>query len=536
MTFVHSGKAHLGSRVVGGLTTRRVRANSWMPTRRVGVHLTVPKSLLREQNSKSVVASDSILEDAKKAIKAFGMSLCASIVLMYGSPETALAGQTSYLTVPVAKTEETFALQRTLVEAWTIVSEAFVDPSFNHLDWYEELRRHLINISQTESSEKGVEQLKHMVAELGDPFTRWVPASEYQEFRMTSDGEIKGGVGLLIASDPLSGNLVVLAPIKGSPAERAGIHPGDQVISVNGTDTSGLDGEEAARILRGEQGSSVEVEIARVSNQLVPGQVNSGMTEDSRVEKKRFRMRRERVNLSPIFATAMHYDDHTYGYVRLVSFSQKAANEMKKAVSQLKKEGAEAFILDLRNNPGGLVTSSLDIANVWLDGKTKHPVIFSISGRPDPSQEATVQNVALSGGIASTELPLVVLVNKQSASASEILAGALHDNGRALVVGESTFGKGKIQSVFELNDGSALFVTVANYKTPNGTVIDKKGISPDFACSLAPNNMDSRTIPDIPIAPGLIGADSTILEELETDSCIKSAEILLGKNQMKNQM
>jgi C-terminal peptidase prc len=466
------------------------------------------------------------------------------------------------LTFPIATNPELFKAQKTLVEAWSILTETYVDPTFNHLDWQRELSTKLSSIADAPSTDAASKHIATMVSDLGDPFTRWVSPKDYEEFRVSSDGELKGGVGLLIAQDPASGRLLVLAPIQGSPADRAGIKPGDEVLKVNGTSTEGMDSEKAAAVLRGEQGSSVMVEVARRKEvgssssyspavlplssspkhvntsagvvEAIPG-VPSGPYSDNsvdvKVERKQFRLRRERVELSPVFATAMHYDDHNFGYVRLVNFSQHAAADMGKAIEQLKKDGAEAFILDLRNNPGGLVTSSLDVASLWLNAAS-NPTIFSIqdrladageNGSSIPVAATRVQEVMLSGGPAVTDLPLVVLVNRQSASASEILAGALRDNHRAEIIGDRTFGKGKIQSVFELDDGSAVFVTVAKYRTPAGTAIDKVGVIPDRACtSVIPGG--PRSVPGIPVGPG---ADEQVIDELETDSCVLTAESIL---------
>lgn len=424
------------------------------------------------------------------------------------------------LTVPAAKTEELFSVQRTMVEAWTIIQDAFVDQTFNHTNWENELERHLIAVSRAQTRDQGINELKSLISDLHDPYTRWVSADEYRDFRVDTEGEI-GGVGLLIANDPTTGRLLVLAPIAGSPAAKAGIHPGDELISINGSAIQGLDNEATAAQLRGSSGSSVDVEIARVTG-AVPGEVGGKMTEESRLQRKKFRLKRERVQLSPIFATAVHTsDDHTYGYIRLVNFSQKASEEMRKAVTQLVKDGSEGFIVDLRNNPGGLVSSALDVASLWMDGEQR-PTVFSIE-----SKDSEPQSVKLFGTHALTDLPLTVLVNGQSASASEILAGALKDSNRGDVIGETTFGKGKIQSVFELSDGSALFVTVATYVTPNGTRIDREGIHPSFSCSLEAGT--PRTSAGIPIAPGLVGTDSDIMEELENDACVKTAESDLSR-------
>ena len=476
-----------------------------------------------------------MVEDRLKHIGNGVLGLAACAALCLGSP-TLNSASAEVLTFPIAENPELFSLQKTLVEAWTIVSEAYVDPSFNNLDWQHELSSELTSIAQAPSKEAASAKITSMVSKLGDPFTRWVSPKDYADFRVSSDGELKGGVGLLIAQDPASGRLLVLAPIQGSPADRAGIKPGDVVLAVDGASTQGWDGDAAAAVLRGEQGSSVMVEVGRrkaSSGSVGPMEAIPGVPgprpaadADVGVELKRFRLQRERVELSPVFATAMHYDDHNFGYVRLVNFSQHAATDMQKAIRQLKKDGAEAFILDLRNNPGGLVRASLDVASLWLDAAA-HPTVFSVQDRAEAEDAsmARIQNVVLNGGHAATDLPLVVLVNRQSASASEILAGALRDNHRAEVIGDRTYGKGKIQSVFELGDGSAMFVTVAKYRTPAGTDIDKVGVIPDRACAaFKPGSAGPASVPGIPVGPG---ADRQVIEELETDDCVLTAEALL---------
>jgi carboxyl-terminal processing protease len=484
---------------------RRQSATRVSPTRRQNVKGLTPQCATHNPADASFFQS---------CMKTAGTVLLAACMSLW-SPQSVEALEDGSLTVPMARSQELFSIQRIMVEAWTIIHETYVDSTFNHRDWEKELKNHLLTVSQQETVSQGQGALKDLISTLSDPYTRWVSEKEYQDFRVDSDGEIQG-VGLLIASDPQSGRVYVLSPIKGSPAEKAGLRPGDEVISVNGSFMQGWDGEAAAQALRGKQGSSVDVEIARP---YVPGEVGGKLDEDARIQHKKFRLRRERVTLSPVFATALHTDDeHTYGYIRLVNFSQKSADEMKKAVKQLIKDGSEGFIMDLRNNPGGLVTSALDVADLWLDG-AEHPTIFSISGRDASDSE----QIHLVRGHALTHLPLTVLINKQTASASEILAGALKDNGRADVIGpENSFGKGKIQSVFELSDGSALVVTVAQYQSPKGYVIDKIGIAPSLSCSVP--DVDTQTRAGIPVGPGLSGVDSTILEELEHDSCVQTAE------------
>lgn len=261
-----------------------------------------------------------VLKHRLQQVGQAAVGAAAAAVLLVGAPAQADA---ETIPIPVSPTPEIFSLQKTLVEVWTIVSSTFVDPTFNHQDWTAVLKENLTQVSLSDSPAAAAKQVSALVASLGDPYTRWVPASEYQEFRVTSDGELKGGVGLLIASDPSSGRLVVLAPIKGSPADRAGIQPGDEVLMVDGTSTKGWDGEDAARSLRGQQGSSVWVRVGRRRPaDEVPGVPAALHPLKLPVEYKQYRLRRERVELSPVFATALNFDEHIFGYVRLVNFRQ----------------------------------------------------------------------------------------------------------------------------------------------------------------------------------------------------------------------
>ncbi|KAI3437893.1 hypothetical protein D9Q98_000338 [Chlorella vulgaris] len=442
-----------------------------------------------------------------------GLCVAAAAAALALSPP---AEADTLLRFPVAKEKPLYEVQKTLVEAWSIVTEAYVDQSYNGTEWDGELVAALTAVADAKNLEEGRAQIPQLLAKLGDPFTRWLPSRQYQDFRIGNDGQLQG-VGMLIASDPQSGRMLVLAPIKGSPADQAGIQPGDELLNVDGTSISGLDSDGVAAKLRGQEGSSVWIKVARRHSD-IPG-VAGLPPGEAPVEYKQFRVRRAQVELNPVFATTMSLDDHTYGYVRLVSFSQHAPEDMQRAISQLKRDGVEGFILDLRNNPGGLVNAAMDIAGLWMDGPVP---VFNIE------DGATLQSVGLEPSMqAATDLPLVVLVNKNSASASEILAGALHDNQRADVLGESTYGKGKIQSVFELADGSALFVTVAKYKTPAGSEIDQVGVQPDLACARLGGGEGARMFSSgIPVGPG---ASEMVLEELTTDDCVLTAEVLLER-------
>mmetsp|Transcript_4606 Transcript_4606/g.12043 ORF Transcript_4606/g.12043 Transcript_4606/m.12043 type:complete len:232 (+) Transcript_4606:1105-1800(+) len=221
----------------------------------------------------------------------------------------------------------------------------------------------------------------------------------------------------------------------------------------------------------------------------------------SNVHTRQVRLVRDNVVLSPVYSELIannERDGEKVGYLRLTSFNQKAGDEMRKAIVELKQSGANSFVLDLRDNPGGLVNAGLDVAAIWL-----HPndVVLHVVTRDGVSKTVSISP---NSPPPITQDPLIVMVNKNSASASEILAGALHDNRRAKLIGGKTFGKGKMQNVFELGDGGALFVTVAKYQTPSHHNIDKVGLPPDKVCS-----------PLLKAAPSF---------DIESDPCFVTAE------------
>ncbi|GAX76907.1 hypothetical protein CEUSTIGMA_g4353.t1 [Chlamydomonas eustigma] len=472
--------------------------------------------------------------------------------------------------LPASTKPEIFAVQQTLMEAWSIVGETFVDEHFNGRNWPAELKEHMMAAFNAPAPEAAVHQLDDMLASLGDPYTRHISSQDYQSFRVSTDGELQG-VGLLIANQmSQEGHLLVLAPIKGGPADRAGVLPGDEVVTIDGKQTRGMNEEAAAQLLRGKGGTEVRVMLARQKEQ-VPG--DAGISETApKVLLKEVSLKRERVNLSPVYYTALNKvsssnaieqergkDDQlllpSVGYVRLTQFSSNAADDMRAAVKDLESQGVEEYILDLRSNPGGLVSAGIDVASIWLDGKKP---VFNIQGREGDNLLQTTQDESP----ALTHAPLAVLVDQNSASASEILTGALRDNQRAKIIGDShTYGKGKIQTVYELNDGSALFVTVAKYKTPKGTEIDHRGLSPDSSCHPMSMNTMLRTRPRVMIAtskltstaaagartlpaaaaaagfsPGLpIGPqmEEALVKQLTKDSCVLAAEHILDEKVQK---
>ncbi|XP_050229055.1 carboxyl-terminal-processing peptidase 3, chloroplastic isoform X1 [Mercurialis annua] len=407
---------------------------------------------------------------------------------------------------PVSRAREVNTVQRTLVEAWGLIRETFVDPTFNHQDWDMKLQQTMVEMFPLNSADAAYTKISGMLSTLGDPFTRIISPKEYQSFRIGSDGNLQG-VGIFINVEPKTGHLVVLSCIDSSPAARAGIHQGDELIEINGERLDGFDSEAAARKLRGPAGTSVTVKVHNAKNS----------TSDSSIRV--VNLPRENIKLSPISSTIIPHKtpdgrQTKTGYVKLSTFSQSAAVDMANTILEMETEGVHSYILDLRNNPGGLVTAGLDVAQMWLDGD--ETLVNTID------REGNMLPINMVNGHALTHDPLVVLINEGSASASEILAGALHDNGRAILVGRKTFGKGKIQSVTELHDGSALFVTVAKYVSPARHDIDQVGIMPDVQCTTDMLNS--------PREYSLLKNKSSA-SSLEADSCILVAEHQLDVQQ-----
>jgi carboxyl-terminal processing protease len=351
----------------------------------------------------------------------------------------------------LAFTEE----QKLFMQAWRTVSQAYIDDSFNHQNWW--LLRENALKKRMDNREATYAAIQKMLESLDDPFTRFLTPDQYRSLQVNTSGELSG-VGLQIALDPETGEITVVAPIAGSPAQQAGIQPRDRILEIDGTLTSQLTLDEAAAKMRGSIGTKVTLKI----------QGKEG-------EPKLVELVRDRIALNPVYAVLdTSQNGIPVGYIRLTQFSANAPAEVADAIARLDEQGAEGYVLDLRNNPGGLLQAGVEIARLWLDKST---IVYTVN------RQGTLGSFEAYGP-PLTKDPLVVLVNQGTASASEILAGALQDNGRAKLVGEKTFGKGLIQSLFDLNDGSGIAVTVAKYETPNHRDIHKLGIQPDIEVPL----------------------------------------------------
>ena len=338
-------------------------------------------------------------------------------------------------------------------EVWQIVNRTYVDGTFNGEDWRAVRKDYLAK--DYKNQEEAYKAIREMLKGLDDPYTRFMDPTEYQAMRIDTSGELTG-VGIQLAQDQETKKLVVVAPIEDTPAYRAGILAKDEIIKIDGKSTKGMDVDDAVKLIRGKPGTSVTLTILRGNKP-----INYNLT-------------RARIEIHPVRAEVKKTSLGSVGYIRLNQFSAQAAEEMKTAMEDLEKQKVKGYILDLRSNPGGLLYSSIDIARFWLkDGK----IVSTVDRRGEVEQQsANNQNLS--------DKPLVILVDGGSASASEILSGALQDHKRAVLVGTKTFGKGLVQSVRELGDGSGLAVTIAKYLTPSGRDINKHGIEPDVVVEL----------------------------------------------------
>ncbi len=340
--------------------------------------------------------------------------------------------------------------QNLLLQAWRYVSQSYVDDTFNDNNWW--ILRQKFLKRRLETKDQAYEAITEMLAVLDDPYTRLLRPEQYRSLKVSTAGELSG-VGLQININGESGKLEVIVPIAGSPADEAGIEAKDIILAIDGIDTQNISLDEAAARMRGKKGTTVDLTVKSAATK----------------EVKTVSMVRDTISLNPVYAKLEEHEGQNIGYLRLNQFSANAKSEIESALTDLQSQGADRFVLDLRNNPGGLLQAGIEIARLWLDQET---IVYTVS------REGIFDSYSATGH-AVTDAPLVVLVNQATASASEILAGALQDNGRALLVGEKTFGKGLIQSLFELPDGAGMAVTVAKYETPLHHDINKLGIMPD---------------------------------------------------------
>jgi carboxyl-terminal processing protease len=339
-------------------------------------------------------------------------------------------------------------------EIWQIVNSEFVDREFNHTDWLEK-RKELLSRDYS-NRKQAYRAIKQALQDLGDPYTRFLEPEEFEMLTSQTSGEFTG-IGLRLALDKRTNDLIVVEPIKESPAMKAGIKSGDRILRINGKPTALMSLEDASKELEGEVGSQVNLQV-------------------SQPEKGIFDVTLTRVEMEVPSVTynIRQEDKMRVGYIKIDEFSSHSAEQTQKALEEMGKQKVAGYVLDLRGNPGGLLFASVDIARMWME---RGDIVHTVDRLGGDRKFAA-------NGTALTDLPLVVLVDDRSASASEILTGALKENKRATVVGTTTYGKGTVQSVHTLSDGSGLAVTIARYYPPSRTDINHKGIKPDVYLDL----------------------------------------------------
>ncbi len=339
---------------------------------------------------------------------------------------------------------------------WNLIKEDYYEGTFNGQDWDRWKNKYDGKLKTSDDAHKAIET---MLASLGDRYTRFLDRDAFDDERSQIDAQICG-IGVQIGTNK-ERKIVIIQPIEDTPAWKAGVKAGDELVEIDSKSTDGYTVDDAAKKIRGLINTDVLLTVVRKS--AVGGKGT---------ERHVLTITRAEIPLKAVQTTQMLSND--IGYIRLSSFiSQKADREV--ADSLAKMPAAKAIILDLRDNPGGLLNNAINISNMFL----KSGVVVSTVDR-DGYKKSEITT-----GHPLCDLPVAILINRGSASASEITSGALKDNGRAILVGEKTFGKGLVQGINRLEDGSGVNITIARYLTPNDTDINKKGISPDLEVKLA---------------------------------------------------
>ena len=337
-----------------------------------------------------------------------------------------------------------------VLDAWTLVNEGFYDPEkFDEIQW-KRIRQKTLQ-KQIETSEEAYSAIEDMLRPLEDPYTRVLRPKDYELLKSSNFGSEINGVGLQLGEDD-SNKVKVISTLGGSPAEEAGIVSGDFIEKVDGISSEELGLASTASKLRGESGTKVLVEISSESGGI-----------------REIDLERRSVDLRPVRTKRLRDDSHTLGYLRITQFSESVPKKIEEALQELKEKEVEGLILELSNNSGGLVSSGIAVADSLLSEK----IVVETKNR------AGIKDAITSQKETSFDGPMVTLVNRGTASASEILAGSLQDNGRSILMGEQTYGKGLIQSLKSLGEESGVAITVASYITPKGNNIQGQGITPN---------------------------------------------------------
>ena len=343
---------------------------------------------------------------------------------------------------------------------WRLINSKFVDQTNNQQNWAK--WRHKYD-NQIRTNEDAYVAINTMVASLNDPYTKFLDPKEFADETSSIKGSLKG-IGIQIGVK--DGKLMVIAPIEDTPAERAGLQADDEILEIDGVSTKGITVDKAADKIRGKEGTQVTLLVKRKD-----------------VAPKTYTITRAEIEIKSIsqkLPTDMTIPND-FCYIRLSSFiSRNAATEFGSILNNNRNK--KGFIIDLRSNPGGLLTNAIYISDMFLDGGT---IVSTVD------RDGYKETQRASSGVY-TRKPVVVLINKGSASASEIFSGAMKDNHRAVIIGEQSFGKGLVQEINKLPYEAGINITIQKYLTPNGTDINKKGITPDIIVKLTEEDVKNK--------------------------------------------
>ena len=343
---------------------------------------------------------------------------------------------------------------------WRLINTKYVDQTNNEQDW-KKWRHKYDNVIKTD--EDAYVAIETMVASLNDPYTKFLNPKEFQEETSSIKGSLKG-IGIQIGVK--DGKLMVIAPIEDTPAEKAGLLADDEILSIDGMSTKGITVDKAADKIRGEEGTQVKLVIKRKD-----------------CEPKEYTITRAEIEIKSVSQKVpndVKMPDNI-SYIRLSSFiSRNAAKEISEILETSKEK--KAFIVDLRSNPGGLLSNAIFISDMFLNGGS---IVSTVD------RDGYKETQKASSGLMTTK-PLVILIDKGSASASEIFSGAMKDNNRAVIVGTQSFGKGLVQEINKLPNNSGINITIQKYLTPNGTDIHKKGITPDVVVKFTDEDLKNK--------------------------------------------